>query len=102
MLCGLYLLSHTTSFSPDKSGTRDTRHETRQTTLPPSQDLTSGWKQPESDNELLSLNACRCIKQLHFQWRERNIQDILDITMESKTFTMQNPHLQIHQRFMLS
>ena len=38
------------SFRPDNSGTRDTRHETRQTPGPPSQDLTSGWKQPESDN----------------------------------------------------
>ncbi len=31
-------------FSPDNSGTRHTQG-------PPSQDLTSGWKQPQSDNK---------------------------------------------------
>ena len=29
---------------------RNTRHGTRDTPGPPSQDLTLGWKQPESDN----------------------------------------------------
>ncbi len=38
--------------SPDNSETRDTRHETRDP-RPPFQDLTSGCKQPESDNKHL-------------------------------------------------
>ncbi len=36
--------AHSLGFSPDNSGTRDM-------TGPPSQDLTLGWKQPESDND---------------------------------------------------
>ncbi len=52
---------------------RDTAHETRDTPGPPSQDLTSGSKQPESDNHMFYL-IMLIHKKLSYGW----VYDILD------------------------
>ncbi len=46
--------------NPDNSATRDTRHATRQPG-PPFQELTSGWKQPESVNYERSPESGHCV-----------------------------------------
>ena len=59
-------------FIPGNSGTRHTTHETRHTPGPPSQDLTSGWKQPESDNNRfqkspqMGASHCYHVTRKHF------------------------------------
>ena len=58
--------------------TRDTPHGTQHTTGPPSQDLTSGWKQPESDNKDRKLSKwctaarLRCPCSIISMTRHRN------------------------------